>query len=138
MTDYNCSAKAVFNSLSRLRATAPSQGSRRIRSQFSGKTAEIIGNTVGANCVRPREADRISMQFHRRERCPHRSGKTQNITARFLCGTGDPSPTVAARNEQIRNKSVGFGVPDEPIWRRRIMLHIAVGRCGHRPLQIKK
>ena len=46
--------------------------------KFSVKTAETIGNTVGANCVRPPE------------------------------------------NARIHGKSVGFGVPDEPIRQWRI------------------
>ena len=39
-------------------------------------------------------------------------------------------------NARIHDKFVGFGVPDEPIRRRRIMTYMTLGRCGHRPLQV--
>ena len=59
------------------------------------------------------------MRFLRRERCPQRSEKAPEIIGNIV-GENFVRPP---ENEQIHDKSVGFGVPDEPIRLRRIVIH---------------
>ena len=60
----------------------------------------------------------IQLNF-RRERRPRRSGKHKN-NGSVYAGRETRPLRSPSENTQIHDKSVGFGVPDEPIRQRRI------------------